>query len=129
MATETNFNPHLLNLIMSHEAAAMQFLGKVAGRDGKIERNLDMARYAIDTLAMLQEKTAGNLTDDEKRLLDHVLYQVRMNYVDEAEADKKKAEQPQAEPQPETAAAADSQNPPDETPPEAGAEKPPKETE
>jgi len=129
MSTETNFNPHLLNLIMSHEAAAMQFLGKVAGQDGKIEQNLDMARYAIDTLAMLQEKTAGNLTEDEKRLLDHVLYQARMNYVDEAEADKKKAEQPQAEPQSEPAAADDSENPPDDTPADADAEKSPKETE
>jgi DNA replication initiation complex subunit (GINS family) len=113
MSTEEHFNPHLLNLIMSHEAAAMQYLGKVAGQDGKIVRNLEMARFAIDTLAMLQEKTAGNLTNDEKRLLDHVLYQLRMNYVDET--DKKETEEPTAAPaQPENQRAEDTEPPPKE---------------
>jgi DNA replication initiation complex subunit (GINS family) len=35
-------------------------------------------------LTAIQRKTVGNLNDDEKRLLDHVLYQLRMNYVDVA---------------------------------------------
>jgi hypothetical protein len=129
MSTEQHFNPHLLNLIMSHEAAAMQFMGKVAGQDGKIERNLEMARYAIDTLAMLQEKTAGNLSDDEKRLLDHVLYQLRMNFVDEADAEKKSAEQPAADQPPETAAAAETDGPPESQPADANTGRPSKDAE
>jgi len=89
MTNDKDINPYLFNLIVSHEAAAMQFLGKTADPAGKVERNLDMARYAIDTLETLQDKTKGNLTEAEKRLLDHALYQLHLNYVDEVEADKK----------------------------------------
>ena len=88
---DKDINPYLFNLIVSHEAAAMQFLGKIAGPEGKVERDLDMARFAIDTLETLREKTTGNLTDAERQLLDHVLYQLHLNYVDEVEADKKAA--------------------------------------
>jgi len=43
--------------------------------------DLDMAKHYIDTLAMLEEKTKGNLTDEEKKLLDQALYESRMQYV------------------------------------------------
>ncbi len=58
---------------------------------------LDMARYAIDTLEALRDKTKGNLTDEEKRLLDHSLYQLHLNFVDESNAEKKAAEQTPSE--------------------------------
>ena len=48
----------------------------------KQELNLDEAKFAIDTLQMLQDKTKGNLTDDEKRHLDSVLYDLRMRFID-----------------------------------------------
>ncbi|MFM7107463.1 MAG: DUF1844 domain-containing protein [Planctomycetaceae bacterium] len=41
-------------------------------------KNLATARHFVDTLAMLAEKTKGNLTDDERRLLDEVQHQLRM---------------------------------------------------
>jgi hypothetical protein len=41
-----------------------------------------MAKQTIDLLAVLQEKTAGNLTGQEERLLDQVLYDLRMRYVE-----------------------------------------------
>ena len=50
--------------------------------------NLTSAGHAIDVLTMLEEKTRGNLTDDERRLLDGALYELRMKYV---EASKKGA--------------------------------------
>jgi len=50
----------------------------------KKEENLDQARYIIDTLAMLKEKTKGNLTIDEINLLDNVLYELRMKYTAKA---------------------------------------------
>jgi len=119
MNAEKDFNPFLFNLIVSHEAAAMRFMGKTAGPDGKVERNLEMARFAIDTLQTLQEKTRGNLTEDEKKLLDHALYQLRMNYLDEAEAEKKRTEQPQDEKEPEKTTTPDSEGrPPGEKPDE-----------
>jgi len=48
--------------------------------------DLDLARHYIDTLNVLEEKTSGNLTDDEKRLLDRALYETRMQYVAIAQA-------------------------------------------
>lgn len=50
----------------------------------KREENLDQARFVIDTLAMLKEKTKGNLTLDEVNLLDNVLYELRMKYTAKA---------------------------------------------
>ena len=44
-----------------------------------------MAKHHIDTLAVLEEKTSGNLTDEEKKLLDNALYEVRMRYVQVAQ--------------------------------------------
>ncbi len=43
--------------------------------------DLALARHHIDTLVVLEEKTRGNLTDDEKKLLDKALYETRMQYV------------------------------------------------
>jgi hypothetical protein len=43
-----------------------------------------LARQTIDLLAVLQEKTAGNLTGEEERLLDRVLYDLRSRYVEVA---------------------------------------------
>ena len=49
----------------------------------KAERNLEAAKQTIDSLAILQAKTKGNLSDDEERLLDSLLYELRMRYVRE----------------------------------------------
>lgn len=48
---------------------------------GKNEQNLDQAKYTIDTLKILEEKTKGNLTDDEKKYMDNLLYDLRTRYV------------------------------------------------
>jgi hypothetical protein len=44
--------------------------------------NLESASQVIGLLAMLEEKTRGNLTAEERQLLDQVLYELRMRYVD-----------------------------------------------
>jgi hypothetical protein len=60
-------------------------LGKVAHpMSGEVERDLDGARGAIDLLSELETKTAGNRSDEESRLMQAVLTELRMNYVDEA---------------------------------------------
>jgi hypothetical protein len=46
------------------------------------ERDLGGARETIDILALLQEKTRGNLTEKESRVLDNVLYELRMAWVE-----------------------------------------------
>jgi len=51
---------------------------------GRSLRNLDLAKFHIDLLSVLEEKTRGNLTEEEKRLLDRYLYDLRMAYVSAA---------------------------------------------
>jgi hypothetical protein len=76
---------YLFRLIATFEAAAMQQLGKIAHPlTGDVEVDLAGASDSIEMLSAIQRKTDGNLNADEKRLLDHVLYQLRMNYVDVA---------------------------------------------
>jgi gas vesicle protein len=48
---------------------------------GQSLRNLDLAKHNIDLLRVLEEKTKGNLTEDEKHLLETVLYELLMAYV------------------------------------------------
>jgi hypothetical protein len=82
-----------VNLVVIFQGAAMQQMGKIASPlTGKVERNLEQARFSIDTLAMLREKTRGNLSDDLARLLDSTLLNLRMNYVEEASAETKAGE-------------------------------------
>lgn len=84
MSNSADFDPAFAQLVLSLQAAAMQQMGKIMSPiTGTVERDLLMAKHSIDLLEMLSNKTAGNLTPDEKRLLDHVLYELRMNYVDE----------------------------------------------
>jgi hypothetical protein len=54
--------------------------------DGKTEVRLDLAKHAIDMLAVIEEKTMGNLTQQEASMLENVLHQLRVAYV---EASKK----------------------------------------
>lgn len=85
-------------LVLSFQAAAWQQMGKVKSIvTGKLERNLDMAKHSIDMLGMLREKTSGNLTEDESRYLEHVLYELRMNYLDEVKKGPDKTEESEEE--------------------------------
>ena len=69
----------LVNLIVMQ---AMAGLGLLQGPGGeRIPPNLAAAKHFIDLLQMLDDKTKGNLTPDEKRLLDQVLYEMRITYV------------------------------------------------
>lgn len=79
-----NLGSLFVQLILSFHAAAWQQMGKVVSViTGKIERDLGMAKHSIDMLGMLEEKTKGNLTEDEQKYLSHALYELRMNYLDE----------------------------------------------
>jgi hypothetical protein len=95
-------------LVLSFQAAAWQQMGKVKSIvTGKLERNLEMAKHSIDMLGMLKEKTSGNLTEDESRYLEHVLYELRMNYLDELKKgpeEKEEGEEESRETEPEDSA-------------------------
>ena len=45
------------------------------------EENLNQAKFIIDTLSLLKEKTKGNLDPEEEKILDNLLYELRMLYV------------------------------------------------
>ncbi len=48
------------------------------------EENLAQAKFMIDTLSLLQEKTKGNLTEDEGKLLENILYELRMQFIEKS---------------------------------------------
>ena len=75
---EVNFSTFIFSL----NTSALVHLGEIPEfGSGEIKKDLTLAQHTIDTLAMLQEKTAGNLVEDEKGLLEHILYDLRMRYV------------------------------------------------
>jgi len=70
--------------VFSLNSSALFHLGLVPDpTTGKKEKNLLLAKQSIDILGMLDEKTRGNLTNDEEKLLRNVLHDLRLMYVKE----------------------------------------------
>jgi uncharacterized protein YeeX (DUF496 family) len=77
-------------LVSTFELSALQQMGKLKDpRLGELERNLEQAQFTIDLLDMLKEKTKGNLNTEETRYVENVIAQLKLNYVDEVDKDKK----------------------------------------
>jgi hypothetical protein len=69
--------------VLSLNHSALVHLGDAPNpSDDSVEVNLSLARQTIDLLALMQEKTRGNLSGDEERLLDQALYDLRMRYLE-----------------------------------------------
>jgi hypothetical protein len=68
--------------IFSLSSSALVHLGEIPDPNSQ-ERQIDlpMAKQIIDTLGMIQDKTKGNLDPEEERMLQSVLYDLRMRYV------------------------------------------------
>ncbi|MCX6135793.1 MAG: DUF1844 domain-containing protein [Ignavibacteriales bacterium] len=91
-----------MGLVLMFHAAAMQHMGKTKNPiSDKIERSLDQAQFVIDTLDALSSKTKGNLSDEETRFLANVIKELKLNYVEELDKDKKQKPVAQADPLPE----------------------------
>jgi hypothetical protein len=74
-----DFSTFILSLIGS----AHVHLGDAPGPDGAaVEPDLELARQTIDVLGILQDKTKGNLSGEEERLLHQALYDLRMRFVE-----------------------------------------------
>jgi len=74
--------PSIGELVNMTFMQAMFGLGGMQTPDGRtIAPDLEVAKHYTDLLALLAEKTKGNLTDEEKRVLDAALYELRMRYV------------------------------------------------
>ena len=69
-------------LVLSLQQSAFLHMGLKEEEGMNVEVDLDGARVQIDLLSMLQEKTSGNLSDEEERLLRTVLYELRTAFVD-----------------------------------------------
>ncbi|MCB9481089.1 MAG: DUF1844 domain-containing protein [Desulfobacteraceae bacterium] len=71
--------------IMSLNASALYNLGMIADpATGQKMKNISMAKQTIDIIAMLKEKTKGNLNDEEKNLIENILHDLRLMYVKES---------------------------------------------
>ena len=69
--------------VLSLSHSALVHLGDAPNPvDGSSDRNLPMARQTIDLLSVLEHKTRGNLTGEEERVLQQVLYDLRLRYVE-----------------------------------------------
>ena len=78
--------PDFKIFISSLSMQAMIAMGKIQNPlTKKIEKNIDQARYLIDTLGIIENKTKGNLAKDEERILNDSLFNLRMVYIDEKE--------------------------------------------
>ena len=75
---EVSFN----SLIFSLSSTVFFHLGEIADpQSGKKAKDLPLAKHTIDIIAMLKEKTEGNLTEEEKKFIENILTDLRWRYV------------------------------------------------
>ena len=83
----------LMQLIYMFHTSAMQGLGKIADPTGQVSRNLEYVSQTIDLMEMLKVKTKGNTTDEIDELLEGMLSELDLNYVDEKAKPENKVEE------------------------------------
>ena len=94
---DQEFDPIFLQMVTSLQAAAMMQMGKIMNpQTGKIDRHMELAQNTIDILAMMKRKMQGNLSKPEQDYLDHILYELRMNFVEETEKPSTSGDTPPA---------------------------------
>lgn len=80
-AAEPEFNVFITSLGMQ----AMIFMGEMPNPvTNETTLELDRARYLIETIAMIGNKTKGNLSAEEQKLVDDILYGLRLKYAEKA---------------------------------------------
>lgn len=72
-------------LVLSLGSSAIMYLGEDP-QGNQTERNLPMAKHAIDLLSVLEEKTKGNLSGEEGHILESLLFDLRLRYVEALKA-------------------------------------------
>lgn len=78
--------------IMSLASAVYIDLGLIVNpMTNKKEKNLFVAKQHIDLIEMLKIKTKGNLSDDENKMIESILYQLHMAYVEANKNEEKKS--------------------------------------
>ncbi len=85
-----HFDALFIQLILQFQTSAMIGMGKLKNPvTDKIEKNLEAAKLSIDMIDMIKEKTKGNLSEDEERLITQISRDLKLNYVDELEKERK----------------------------------------
>jgi len=75
---EVNFSSFILSL----SSSILLHLGEIADpQSGEKKKDLALAKQTIDIITLLKDKTKGNLTEEEQKLLEHLLYDLRMRFV------------------------------------------------
>ena len=78
-AAEINFSTFVISL----STQVLMHLGEIANPlSGKVETDVPVAKQMIDILGMLRDKTRGNLNASEDRLMEDILFDLRMKYVE-----------------------------------------------
>lgn len=117
-----------LTLVLNFQSTAMIGLGKIVNPlTQKAERNLPEAQFAIDILTMFANKTKGNLSGELENLVQKILTELRLNYIDEVkkeeEEKKKQPEEEKKEEQEKTEPEKDKEEKPKKTAEETDKEK------
>lgn len=84
--TESEFQPEVnfLNFILSLSTTVMFHFGDFPDPvTREVKKNIPAAKQTIDILSMLKDKTKGNLDDQEKAVMEEILYELKMRYVKE----------------------------------------------
>jgi hypothetical protein len=69
--------------VLSLSHSALMHLGEVPHPEtNKVEKSVPLARQTIDLITLLEEKTKGNLSGDEERLIHQILFDLRMRFVE-----------------------------------------------
>ena len=75
---EVNFS----SFILSMSSSTLLHFGEIADpQSGEKKKDMALAKQSIDIISLLKDKTKGNLTEEEEKLLDHLLYDLRMRFV------------------------------------------------
>jgi len=83
---EINFSTFVIGL----STQALMHLGEMANPlSGKVEPDVPVAKQMIDIVGMLREKTRGNLSASEDRLMEDILFDLRMKYVEAAKRNRR----------------------------------------
>jgi len=103
-----------IEFIMMQAQNAALFLGQIPNpQTGKGEVNLELAKMFIDQLAMIQEKTRGNLTNEETAVIKNTLSNLQMAFVEVSKESREGKTEPAPAPEPESAEpAAETPEPP-----------------
>ena len=90
MENNNNFEVDFLSFVSLTSTQSYIAMGKMANPiTGKIEKNIPVAKYNIDVLRMLRDKTQGNLTKEEEKFLKDTITNLELNFVDVLKGEQK----------------------------------------